>query len=69
MNKQIIDATQWLELTADVAEWYTEKSCNTSPWFEGEDGSLSYNEEAQAIFNSAYDDVGEILSLHFIKGD
>jgi len=69
MSKQIIDTPKWVELTSDIAEWYTEKSFHTNPWVEDENGNLSYNEAAQDNFNSAYDDVEEILSFHFIKGD
>ena len=69
MSKQIIDTPTWMELTSDMAAWYTEKSFPYYLWVGDENGNLSYNEEAQAIFNDTYDEVEEILSLHFIKGD
>jgi hypothetical protein len=65
--KIIIDKPTRMELTSDIASWYVERSFNTSPWIEDEKGNLSYNDEAQEYFNSAYDEVEELLSIYFIE--
>ena len=65
--KIVIDESQRIELSAEIADWHVNEIFSDNPCILDEDGNESYTEEAQDMFNSTYGEIEEILSKIFIK--
>ncbi len=66
-RKDVIDQSQRIELSAEIADWHVNEIFSDNPCILDENGDFIYTEEAQDIFNKVNDEITDIISTIFIK--
>jgi len=60
--KIVIDQSQRIELSAEIADWHVNEIFSDNPCILDENGDFIYTEEAQDIFNKVNDEIKDIIS-------
>lgn len=60
--KTVIDQSQRIELSAEIADWHVNEIFSDNPCILDENGDFIYTEEAQDIFNKVNDEIKDIIS-------
>ena len=59
--KAVIDQSQHIELSAEIADWHVNEIFSDNPCILDENGDFIYTEEAQDIFNKVNDEIKDII--------
>ena len=59
--KIVIDESQRIELSAEIADWHVNEIFSDNPCILDENGDFIYTEEAQDIFNKVNDVIRDII--------
>tara|TARA_R110002012_G_scaffold255687_1_gene435765 strand:+ start:631 stop:840 length:210 start_codon:yes stop_codon:yes gene_type:complete len=59
--KAVIDQSQRIELSAEIADWHVNEIFSDNPCILDENGDFIYTEEAQDIFNKVNDEIKDII--------
>lgn len=59
--KIVIDQSQCIELSAEIADWHVNEIFSDNPCILDENGDFIYTEEAQDIFNKVNDVIRDII--------
>ena len=60
--KAVIDQSQHIELSAEIADWHVNEIFSDNPCILDENGDFIYTEEAQDIFNKVNDEIKDIIA-------
>tara|TARA_R110002020_G_scaffold176423_1_gene368665 strand:+ start:579 stop:788 length:210 start_codon:yes stop_codon:yes gene_type:complete len=60
--KAVIDQSQRIELSAEIADWHVNEIFSDNPCILDENGDFIYTEEAQDIFNKVNDEIKDIIA-------
>jgi len=69
MNKHILEPEKWVEVCAEISGEWLQDVVSDYPYVTQKNGDVTYTDKAQERFIIIYDQVEDIVSNIFEKGD